>query len=537
MKLRHFLTRSAAILCCLVLVISMFHFSANASGTAESLAAQLLEAVERGQTNPMLTVQTRDLDSVLQDVFVRYPALFVYYAGYSSRIYSSHTEATFRLQNLDVPWDSIYVAHNLEDVRSMVAYSLSRMASGFRLVMVHGPTVTPEHIGQFAHELRQTHYLSYMGYNGNEVYYQNNDTIPVVSYQVTFRYWEGVSTGTLAQWRNAAEEKTLHLASTLFALDMPDYMKELLIHDWLVNNNRYNTRDTSAPESHMAYSALVSGNPVCQGYAEAAMLLLNAAGIPTVYVDGDGTNSSGITESHAWNCVQIQGQWYNLDVTWDDPTSQNGADTLRYDYFNITDSQMARDHRWDQTTAPRCTATAMDYNRVRSLVDSDSGYYRDYSTRNVNTRDMTASQYGSDLQLSPRPDGQTPAVSVPTTPGGYTEPGGYTDPWGSTQQTQGYTPVPGYTNPWEQTTQPDPDDTQGYIPVPGYTNPWETPGYTSPGYTPSQPDDNGGPGAILGGLAGLAGIGAAIFGAAKKRRKKDEDPEQPMVFDPNNWHP
>lgn len=532
MKIYKSLIRGAAILCCLVMVISMFSFSANAAGTVETLAAQLLEAVEQGQRTVMLTVQSRDLDSVLRKVFDQYPALFVYYNGYSSRIYTSHTDVTFTLQNHDVAWDSIYVARSLEDVRSMVAYNLGQLEPGFRFVMAQGPLVTSDHISDFAHDMMQEHYFAYMGYNGNQLSYQTNDRYSVVSYEVNFHYWEGVSLNTLAAWRHASEQKALELASTLFAQDMPDYRKELLIHDWLVNNNRYNTQDTSAPESHMAYSALVSGNPVCQGYAEAALVLLRAAGVPAVYVDGEGTNSAGITESHAWNCVQIQGQWYNLDVTWDDPTSQNGTDTLRYTYFNITDSQLAQDHRWDRSLAPQCNATAMDYNRVRSLVEGDSGYYSDYSTRNLNTRDMTVSHYGSQLQLCPRPDGRTPSVSVPqaTTPA-YTSPG-YSQP--------SYT-QPVYTTPWDTPSQPQPTEDPGYSVPPGYTNPWETPGYTQPGYTQpgyTQPEEDDNAGAILGGLAGLAGIGAAIFGAAKKRRKKDEDDtDQPMVFDPNNWHP
>lgn len=505
---------SICIICCLVMVISMFSFSASASGNIDNLADQILSAVESGRSSVRLSVPSSDPMETFRDMFLKYPALFLYYGGYSGTTYPTYSEVTMTLRNQNVPWDSVYVAHSLEDVRNLTAYSLSRLETGFRFVMVQGPMVTSDHIADFAHDMIQDHYFGFMGYHGNQVSYITNEELPLVSYQVTFHYWDGISISTLSNWRKESEASALHLASTLFAQDMPDYMKELLIHDWLVNNNRYNTRDTSAPESHMAYSALVSGNPVCQGYAEACLVLFKAAGIPVRYVSGDGTNSQGRTESHAWNCVQIQGQWYNLDTTWDDPTSQNGTDTLRYDYFNVTDSQLAQDHRWDRNTAPRCTATDMNYNRVRSLVDSDTGYYTDYSPRNVTTRDMTEAHFRSGLQLCARPDGSTPNVSEPSAPE-YDPTPGYSQPE--------YDPTPGYSQP-------------EYDPTPGYTQPgYSYPGYSQPGYSTQKNSDNSIGGILAGALAALGGIIALIFGASNKRRKQNDQGRRPGVYNPSDY--
>lgn len=516
-----FFHRIIPIFICILVVISLFPFQASAD-TVDGLGLELLQAIERGNTDPTITVPVgvSAVDSLLAQTFSKYPALFYYYNGYNSTGNNARTQVTFHLTNTHIPWEQVYIAHSLEDVKNIMFYSLSRFDEGFHFVMVGGPTVTADHIGDFADRLRVENNLSFMGYHGNSISYVQSTVGNLVRYDVTFTMWEGVSRSTMAQWRDAAEQKAIQLANSLFAQDMPDYRKELLIHDWLVNNCRYNTQDTSAPISHVAYSGLVSGNPVCQGYAEAALILFQAAGIPIDYVPGDGTNSSGKTESHAWNCVQIQGQWYMLDITWDDPTSQGGVDTLRYDYFNLTSSALASDHTWVQSDFPRCTATAMNYNTVRSLVDSDYNRYTDYSDRNLATRAKCQAQYGPLLEICPKP-GQSstpPAYTQPEEPA-YTTPN-YTSP----NHTQPGNTVPGYTSP--DFTRPGNSTTPGY----------SVPNFTQPTTYPSQSSTSDGIGGIIAAiLAAIAGVIGAIFGIFKKRKSPPPREERPF-FDPSDYY-
>ena len=48
-------------------------------------------------------------------------------------------------------------------------------------------------------------------------------------------------------------------------------------------------------------------------------MVLDEAKIQNVIVIGEGINSDGQRESHAWNYVKLEGMWYAIDVTWDDP--------------------------------------------------------------------------------------------------------------------------------------------------------------------------------------------------------------------------
>ena len=46
------------------------------------------------------------------------------------------------------------------------------------------------------------------------------------------------------------------------------------------------------------------------------------------------------SENHIWNLVNVDNNWYHLDLTWDDPVTSNGTDVLEYDYFLITTTEL-----------------------------------------------------------------------------------------------------------------------------------------------------------------------------------------------------
>jgi len=108
------------------------------------------------------------------------------------------------------------------------------------------------------------------------------------------------------------------------------------VHDILVDNVTYDSGTTSEL-SHGIYGALINRLGVCDGYAKAYKYILDNIGISCVEVCGIAQNSSGTTESHAWNDVLINGKWYAIDVTWDDPIIVGGngvlTNDLRYNYF------------------------------------------------------------------------------------------------------------------------------------------------------------------------------------------------------------
>lgn len=116
-----------------------------------------------------------------------------------------------------------------------------------------------------------------------------------------------------------------------------DYKKVKLIHDYIVNNTRYQY----SSNCYTAYGALINGMAVCQGYAQLTYKMLMEAGVKCYVITGKANNGRQ-TQNHAWNMVKIGKKWYYLDTTWDDPTSS--TDILRYDYFLVGKNQFEQNH-------------------------------------------------------------------------------------------------------------------------------------------------------------------------------------------------
>ena len=68
---------------------------------------------------------------------------------------------------------------------------------------------------------------------------------------------------------------------------------------------------------------------------------------------------------HTWNLVKLDGQWYHVDTTFDDPVVNEGTiDVLSYRYFNITDNQILLDHSFDRSKYP--VSSTIPYTKTPS---------------------------------------------------------------------------------------------------------------------------------------------------------------------------
>lgn len=113
-----------------------------------------------------------------------------------------------------------------------------------------------------------------------------------------------------------------------------EYEIALYLHDWLLDQLEY---DNSLKWSS-AESALTRGLGTCQAYESAYAKLLSAAGI-------ENAETRDTYDGHTWNAVKLDGEWYQVDCTWDD-TSDNFYGDLdqRHLYFCLTDELMAIAH-------------------------------------------------------------------------------------------------------------------------------------------------------------------------------------------------
>lgn len=131
---------------------------------------------------------------------------------------------------------------------------------------------------------------------------------------------------------------------------LADVEKVKYVNDYLVSQTVYNLN--SADNPYTPYSILINGEGVCQGYALAAYLLLKEMDFEVRFVTGDAIPVGG----HAWNLVKVDGEWYHLDTTWNDPIPDQGKN-IRYDYFLLADATISQDHVWDTSLYPATSTT------------------------------------------------------------------------------------------------------------------------------------------------------------------------------------
>lgn len=138
------------------------------------------------------------------------------------------------------------------------------------------------------------------------------------------------------------------------------YEAELIAHDRMVNQISYKKNSLD----QTAYAALVNKQAICAGYSRAFQLLMHSLMIPCYFVSGDAT-PPGKRKSlaHAWNILCIQGEYYNLDLTWDDCFDKQKNGLISYNFFNCTDQKFASSHRRDEISSilPNCNGTRFAY--------------------------------------------------------------------------------------------------------------------------------------------------------------------------------
>lgn len=152
-----------------------------------------------------------------------------------------------------------------------------------------------------------------------------------------------------------ANNEAQKIVSSIIDPNMSEYERVKAIHDWIVINVQYDyaglQNNSISRSAYNADGALLYKLAVCEGYAEAFHLLCAKAGVQSYMMYGEAGNSVDGWDSHAWNVVRIDGQWYQIDCTWDDPLVNGavvtGRGNLSYTYFLLTDEEMYSDHKLD----------------------------------------------------------------------------------------------------------------------------------------------------------------------------------------------
>ena len=121
-----------------------------------------------------------------------------------------------------------------------------------------------------------------------------------------------------------------------------------IFHDYIVKNTEYDSEykpDVSTDDtSSNAYGVLIKGKGICSGYADAMSLFLEKMHVNNFRIS---------SQTHEWNAVYVEGAWYHIDATWDDPTNANDPNYVSDKFFMLTHDDLKEltdvEHNFNET--------------------------------------------------------------------------------------------------------------------------------------------------------------------------------------------
>ena len=157
------------------------------------------------------------------------------------------------------------------------------------------------------------------------------------------------------------------LLGNLGVNSMDSYSKIKTIYNWICQNVSYDyahVGNTEYLKQFSAYGALIEGTAVCQGYAVLLYRLLLESGVDVRVIPGTGNGAL-----HAWNIVELNGVYYNVDSTWDAGKDLYGyflcsendflghvrLDDYRTDAFMKSYPMSPKTYESEETTTPETT--------------------------------------------------------------------------------------------------------------------------------------------------------------------------------------
>ncbi len=192
-----------------------------------------------------------------------------------------------------------------------------------------------------------------------------------VTLELSLHYhWESADLDLAKKDFDAASKEIINEASAYE--DIFDRVK--FVHDSIVTGAEYDrlSYETGSSAllglSNSAYGALVEGRALCGGYSRAFSHIMHELGIETFYVTGEADGGP-----HAWNVIKLGGEYYHIDLTWND-TDKEDCPAV-YSYFCITSEEIERTHTVDKEFSfLKAESKEYNYHIRKSLYIEDYSY-------------------------------------------------------------------------------------------------------------------------------------------------------------------
>lgn len=188
---------------------------------------------------------------------------------------------------------------------------------------------------------------------------------------ITFTPEYYMSADEIKAGRDALELKKSEVLSGI-SVDATDYEKVLYIHDYIIDNTVYDSASADENDgsgkklsdavykSASIYGCLIEGKAICTGYTAAFQYFMDALGVESGRISGN--TPEGSATGHQWNYVKVDGEYYYIDLTWDDPVQEDGSNVRRYTYFLVGEKELEITHIFGENAKKfGCNNTKYNY--------------------------------------------------------------------------------------------------------------------------------------------------------------------------------
>ncbi|WP_427108512.1 transglutaminase domain-containing protein [Lysinibacillus xylanilyticus] len=234
---------------------------------------------------------------------------------------------------------NIATANSIETLQHLIQKQVMELSTEFDIRYTGNTSEIKDELSELIKQAIQDPYI-YANISGFKWKYNGYANNIVIRFEFTYH---------ISQEEEAFVEQTLtNIIAPMHGLS--ELQKLQAAHDYIVLSAEY-SKETEGSQ-YSPYTLLTENKGVCQAYALVLYRMLEKLGFEVQYVPGKVGE-----QLHAWVLVKLDDEWYHIDVTWDDPLPDRKGE-VRYNYFLVSDRQLAKDHSWDYTSFPAATSEA-----------------------------------------------------------------------------------------------------------------------------------------------------------------------------------
>jgi len=234
---------------------------------------------------------------------------------------------------------NIATANSIETLQHLIQKQVMELSTEFDIRYTGNTSEIKDELSELIKQAIQDPYI-YANISSFKWKYNGYANNIVIRFEFTYH---------ISQEEEAFVEQTLtNIIAPMHGLS--ELQKLQAAHDFIVLSAEY-SKETEGSQ-YSPYTLLTENKGVCQAYALVLYRMLEKLGFEVQYVPGKVGE-----QLHAWVLVKLNNSWYHIDVTWDDPLPDRKGE-VRYNYFLVSDRQLAQDHSWDYTSFPAATSEA-----------------------------------------------------------------------------------------------------------------------------------------------------------------------------------